>query len=122
VAVVIVLLVLGVVQFRKSRGEAQRRTCLWNLKQIDGALLQWALENRKTPSDSYALSELPLDYWRSSIIPHCPAGGTYSPGATIVNPPVCSVPGHKLSYETNWMLKNMIREFSLTTNATNSAR
>jgi len=29
----------------------------------------------------------------TGALPGCPAGGTYSPGATVTNPPTCSLSG-----------------------------
>ena len=69
--------------------------CVRNLKQIDGAVQQWALENKKSPNSTYQLTDL-MDYFRGRIVPACPAGGTYRPGASVGGRPTCTVPGHEL--------------------------
>jgi hypothetical protein len=66
--------------------------CVNNLRQIDGAKQQWALENKKSPTAFMTPADL-SPYLK--VLPTCPAGGVYTLG--LVNtPPVCSVPGHAL--------------------------
>jgi regulator of replication initiation timing len=69
-------------------------TCINNLRQIDAAKQQWALENSKTDDDIPTALEL-LPYFRDGVFPSCPSGGTYTINAVGV-PPTCSVPGHVL--------------------------
>ena len=73
---------------------AQLNTCINNLRQIDAAKQEWALENNKTADDTPTALEL-LPYLRDSIFPMCPSGGTYTINAVGV-PPTCSIPGHVL--------------------------
>lgn len=71
--------------------------CIYNLKMIDGAAQQWALENKKVSTDTYSLTDTDyLSYHRDSVLPVCPLGGRYSPGKDISGIPRCSVPGHTL--------------------------
>ena len=71
----------------------QRNICINNLRQIDAAKQQWALENNKTANDVPTEEDL-LPYLRNDF-PVCPSGGTYTIGAVGV-PPTCSYPGHVL--------------------------
>jgi chromosome segregation ATPase len=73
---------------------AQLNTCINNLRQIDAAKQQWALENDKT-ADALPSAQDLLPYFRGGIFPVCPSGGTYTINAVGV-PPTCSVPGHVL--------------------------
>lgn len=74
-----------------------KQQCIDNLKQIDGAVQQWALENRKTATDTYSLTDPDvLAYLRGSLLPLCPRGGKYSAAKQVAPPPTCSVPGHTL--------------------------
>jgi chromosome segregation ATPase len=73
---------------------AQRNVCIANLRQIDAAKQQWALENNKTASAVPAAQDL-LPYFPNGF-PVCPSGGTYTIGAVGVLP-TCSIPGHTLS-------------------------
>jgi hypothetical protein len=68
--------------------------CINNLRQLDAAKQQWALENKKTEKDTPTEAEL-RPYFLRSEIPKCPAGGVYSPN-TVETAPTCSVPGHQL--------------------------
>jgi chromosome segregation ATPase len=77
--------------------EAARNQCINNLRQIDAAKNQWALENNKTataiPTAQDIAPYIKLD--ADGNIPGCPAGGIYTIGAVGVNP-TCSIPGHVL--------------------------
>ena len=73
---------------------AQLNTCINNLRQIDAAKQQWALENEKTADAMPTVQDL-LPYFRAGFFPVCPAGGTYLINMVAV-PPTCSVPGHVL--------------------------
>jgi hypothetical protein len=68
--------------------------CLNNLREIDAAKQQWALENSKADSAVPTAQEL-LPYLADGLFPVCPAGGTYTINAVNV-PPTCSIPGHVL--------------------------
>jgi small-conductance mechanosensitive channel len=77
--------------------DAERNACINNLRQIDAAKNQWALENNKTadavPTATDLAPYIKLD--ANGNIPGCPSGGTYTIGAVGV-PPTCSIPGHVL--------------------------
>jgi chromosome segregation ATPase len=73
---------------------AQFNTCINNLRQIDAAKQQWALENDKT-ADAIPPAQDLLPYLPNMVFPVCPSGGTYTINAVGV-PPTCSVPGHVL--------------------------
>ena len=73
---------------------AQRNACITNLRQIDAAKQQWALENSKNDvSVPIALDLLP--YLKGNVFPVCPSGGNYTINAVGL-PPTCSIPGHVL--------------------------
>lgn len=74
-----------------------KQQCISNLKQIDGASQQWALEHRKMATDTYSLADTNvLVYLRGSVLPLCPLGGVYSAAATVSGCPSCSISGHTL--------------------------
>jgi uncharacterized protein (DUF3084 family) len=73
---------------------AQRNACINNLRQIDAAKQQWALENSKTDDAIPTAPDLLL-YFRDGVFPMCPSGGIYTINAVAV-PPTCSIPGHAL--------------------------
>ena len=77
-------------------GTSPKNTCINNLRQIDGAMQQWALDNNKTNSDIPSWTDLKGYLERGGMeIPKCPLGGTYTLGS-LADKPTCSWPGHVL--------------------------
>ena len=99
VAIIGLLAAIAIPNFVKARATAQKNACIANLKQIDGAVQQWALENKKAATDTYSLSDPQLlAYMKGSVLPVCPLGGHYSPGTNVGDVPKCSLAasGHTL--------------------------
>ena len=97
VAIIGLLAAIAIPNFVKARATAQKNSCIANLKQIDGAVQQWALENKKAATDTYAVTDTTLlAYLKGSLLPACPGGGTYSAASTVSGSPTCSVSGHTL--------------------------
>jgi hypothetical protein len=94
VAMVGMLSAIAIPNFVKARATSQENACINNLRQIDGAKNEWALENNKKATDVPTKADL-LPYLRSW--PVCPAGGTYVIGA-VGEKPTCSLAnlGHVL--------------------------
>jgi DNA polymerase III gamma/tau subunit len=74
-----------------SQADVERNECLDNLRQIDAAKQQWALENGKSV-DAVPTSEDLLPYLTNQTFPVCPSGGIYSINAVGI-PPSCSIHG-----------------------------
>jgi chromosome segregation ATPase len=72
----------------------QRNACINNLRQIEAAKQQWALEKDKTADAIPTVQDL-LPYFKNGVFPVCPSGGVYTIGA-VGDLPTCSVPGHVL--------------------------
>ena len=68
--------------------------CINNLRQIDGAKQQWALENRKT-AEAVPSSQDLAPYLKANSVPPCPGGGSYTLNS-VGQPPACTIPGHAL--------------------------
>ena len=85
---------IAIPNFVKARQTVQRNACINNLRQIDGAKQQWALENNKKDSDTPARADL-LGYFPNHRFPQCPTGGRYTLNA-VADRPECSAPGHIL--------------------------
>ncbi len=103
VAIIGLLAAIAIPNFVKARATAQKNACIANLKQIDGAVQQWALEQKKVATDTYAVTDTNLlAYMKGSMLPGggtCPGGGTYSAGASVSASPLCSLSstqGHTL--------------------------
>jgi hypothetical protein len=74
--------------------ERQAAICINNLRQIEGAKQQFALEKQKPRGALLVPADLE-PYLKTNTLPTCPAGGVYT-----INPvgfaPLCSIPGHAL--------------------------
>src|SRR6185503_11001060 len=81
VAIIGMLASIAVPSYVRARDAAQSKACINNLRQLDGAVQTWALENKKSATSTYALSDLKpyIKLDSSNNIPSCPAGGTYNP-------------------------------------------
>jgi hypothetical protein len=84
----------AVVRETQSQAAIERNACIANLKQIDAAKLQWALENNKT-DDAIPTAQDLLPYFKDGVYPVCPSGGAYTINAVALAP-TCSIPGHAL--------------------------
>jgi hypothetical protein len=69
--------------------------CMNNLRQIDGAKQQFALEAQKQPGSLISTDDL-APYFPNKVFPTCPAGGVYTLNPIGLNP-ICNIPGHVLA-------------------------
>jgi len=93
VAIIGLLAAIAIPNFVKARTTSQQNACINNLRQYDGAVQQWALENKKTSTDTYTMTSLQpyIKLTSGGNLPACPAGGTYSPGANVAATPTCNL-------------------------------
>jgi predicted RNase H-like nuclease (RuvC/YqgF family) len=72
-------------------------TCINNLRLIDSAKQQWALEYKKGAADIPTWDDLRpyLTGPNNTNMPFCPAAGVYTMG-NVSEKPTCSIPGHVL--------------------------
>ena len=98
VAIIGLLAAIAIPNFVRARTTSQTNACINNLRQLDGAVQQYALENKLSSGSAYTLSAVQpyIKLTSTGQLPACPAGGTYAPGATVTNPPTCTVSGHAL--------------------------
>jgi prepilin-type N-terminal cleavage/methylation domain-containing protein len=101
VAIIGLLAAIAIPNFVKARTTSQANACINNLRQLDGAVQQWALETKKASTDSYSLNLLKpyIKLDSNSNLPGCPGGGTYTAGGTVTNPPICSLSGSALPHK-----------------------
>jgi prepilin-type N-terminal cleavage/methylation domain-containing protein len=96
VAIIGLLAAIAIPNFVKARTTAQKNACINNLRQIDGAKEQWALEEKKSAGTATTGSEDAINkYIKGEATPKCPAGGSYTYGAVDISPS-CGVTGHSL--------------------------
>jgi hypothetical protein len=83
-----------ITNWRLAKSKAQTNSCVKNLRQIDGAIQQWALENSQAPESVPTEGELAV-YLTDGVYPKCPGGGIYRL-APVNASPTCTIPGHTL--------------------------
>ena len=83
---------LGLLKGRRIYRSALN-SCIANLKQIEGAKANWAMEKRKSANDVPCDTDLVGDYLR--LKPQCPGGGVYTIGS-VAKLPACSFTNHVL--------------------------
>jgi hypothetical protein len=99
-AVILLTLVLcfvGLIGFLWYTGPHYRRAangCFVNLRQIEVAKREWALEHNASPTNTPSWEDL-RPYFAHEHIPTCPNGGTYTIGQ-ISQTTKCSYPGDVL--------------------------
>jgi competence protein ComGC len=90
-----VLAAIAIPNFVKARNTSQKNTCINNLRMIDAAKQQWALENNKKQSDIPTWQDIQPYLGKGKGPLHCPQGGEYTIGA-VDQRPTCSIPEHVL--------------------------
>ncbi len=101
VEIMIVVAIIGVLAsmafpyYVKARGNSQKSSCINTLRQMDGGVQSYALEHRLPSTAPYGLDDIKpyIKLDSTGNLPSCPAGGTYTAGACVTNPPTCSLSG-----------------------------
>lgn len=94
VAIIGLLATIATPTWVRARTSSQMNTCINNLRQIDGAKQQWALETKQATNALPAYSDI-SSYLKNSV--SCPSAGTdtsfagsYDP-QDLSLPPVCRI-------------------------------
>jgi hypothetical protein len=84
------------------RPRSAARACENNLRQIDAAVNEFALEHKKHTGDPVTFADLTpyIKLNRNGEIPGCPYGGKYTIGP-VGTPPTCSL-GTNLPAKVRW--------------------
>ena len=94
VAIIGLLAAIAIPNFVKARTTSQANACINNLRQIDGAKQQWALETKQSTTASPANTSLQPYVGRGSaggiFPPLCPGNGTYAVG-NVATAPTCTL-------------------------------
>jgi prepilin-type N-terminal cleavage/methylation domain-containing protein len=102
VAIIGLLAAIAIPNFVKARENSQINACIANLKQIDGAIQTWALEQKKNTGDTIVATEIfgANNYIRVEAF--CPSGTasyavtTVGAAAQVTCPNVATNPKHVL--------------------------
>ena len=81
VAIIGLLAAIAIPNFIKARATSQQNACINNLRQIDGAINEWALETGQSNGASVASPQTVSAYIKlnaNNSVPGCPASGTYN--------------------------------------------
>ena len=103
VAIIGLLAAIAIPNFVRARTQSQMNACINNLRQIDGAIQQWALETKKDTAATVSYTEI-SPYLKNSVT--CPSGGTtFGDSYTVVDvgtAPFCKMvtATHKLPVQT----------------------
>ncbi len=99
VAIIGLLASIAIPNFVKARTTAQMNACISNLRQIDGAIQQWALDTKQGDTATVTAADI-LPYLKNAVV--CPSGGktfadSYAITTVAARPTCLKVPAtHKL--------------------------
>jgi prepilin-type N-terminal cleavage/methylation domain-containing protein len=110
VAIIGLLAAIAIPNFVRARASSQANACINNLRQMDEAVAQFALENHKTTGSTWGFNDISAYIhlrstpdWDGSLFPQCPADGIYTVANPIGMEPECAcslantvTPGHYL--------------------------
>ena len=94
VAIIGLLAAIAIPNFVRARTTSQMNACINNLRQIDGAKQQWALETKQATNATPGIVDI-SPYLRNAVT--CPAGGAAATFGTsytmgnIATKPTCQV-------------------------------
>lgn len=80
---------LGLPKLLRVRNTSSKDNCINNLRQIDAAKQQWALENRQADTALPSSDDVRI-YLKNNNYPRCPDGGKYIIGQ-VSKDPTCSL-------------------------------
>jgi prepilin-type N-terminal cleavage/methylation domain-containing protein len=100
VAIIGLLAAIAIPNFVKARATSQTNACINNLRQVDSAKQEWALEKGQV-SSATPTSDMLVPYLGRSgnALPACPVGGSAAYDTPNIN--ACSVAPVCGSYDTN---------------------
>ena len=90
----VVLVIVAIPNIQEARKEAQINACKSNLRTMEFAIAQWALEKRKADDAEVTLEDI-ASYMKDGILPRCPSGGEYEL-FTVEDKPTCTIIGHTI--------------------------
>ena len=100
VAIIGLLAAIAIPNFLRARISSQQNACIHNLRQIDGAVQQWALENKANASDTVTENNIESYLGHGANINNilCPSAGlgvtTFAGSytvSTVATAPACAI-------------------------------
>lgn len=91
--IITILLEIAVPNFLRSRASSQKGTCISNLKHIDAAKEEWAMDTGAPQGAAVQMSDIAGTYLAGpNTGPVCPGGGTYTTHQ-VGTDPTCNAAG-----------------------------
>ena len=104
VAIIGLLAAIAIPNFANARKSAALNACKANLRQIQGAMVAYAVDNGSDPT---ALNQLVPNYIKAT--PNCPYGNAYTiSNGNAVCPNVGTYSDHTILYSTGYMMKRVV--------------
>ena len=103
VAIIGLLAAIAIPNFVRARTSAQTNACINNLRQIDGAKQEWALETKKSGAVTPTDAELQTYLVRgaSGFLPWCPADSAATFATSYLKNDLTQVPACQISSLTH---------------------
>ncbi len=90
VLIIGILLAIAVPNFVKARESSRAKACVGNLKQIDAAKEQFAMDGKKATGATVGTGDIYGSDKYIKTAPVCPSGGTYTENA-VGTAPTCDI-------------------------------
>jgi prepilin-type N-terminal cleavage/methylation domain-containing protein len=92
VLIIAILLAIAIPNFLRARETSRAKSCQANLRQMETAKEQWAMDTRAKTTDTPTNANLVSEYMKGKedTLPDCPSSGTYSLNAMSARPS-CSI-------------------------------
>ena len=92
VLIIAILLAIAIPNFLRARETSRSKSCQANMRQIETAKEQWAMDEKKSATDTPDATMLVTEYMRGTdnTLPLCPSSGTYTIGDMSTRP-ACSI-------------------------------
>ncbi len=92
VLIIEVLLAIAIPNFLRARETSRAKSCCANMRQMETAKEQWAMDSKAAATDTPTAANLVDEYMKGTAdtLPDCPSGGTYTLG-NMSTRPTCSI-------------------------------
>jgi prepilin-type N-terminal cleavage/methylation domain-containing protein len=97
VLIIGILLAIAVPNFVRARESSRTKACVANLKQIEAAKEQWAMDTRAASDATPNWNDLVGSDKYMKSQPQCPSGGNYTIG-NVATLPSCSIEAHTQAF------------------------
>ena len=92
VLIIAVLLAIAIPNFLRARETSRAKACTGNMRQIETAKEQWAMDTQAAATATAVAADLVDEYIKGTpdTLPGCPSSGAYTTG-DLQTRPICSI-------------------------------